>query len=93
MKKIVLFSMATLLSYYFVGCSKSNSNTLGPMPTITGFTPKTDTVRGLLTITGNNFSAIPGNNIVKINGISASVNSATETQLVVTIPPGVAGSC
>ena len=94
MKKITLLLITTISIYYFVSCSKSDSPTPQlPPPTITSFTPTTDTVGGQLIITGTNFSTAASDNVVKINGVLATVNFATATQLAVTIPSGVSGSC
>ncbi len=41
-----------------------------------------------LTIVGQNFSTTPANDVVNINGLAATVVSATATQLVITIPTG-----
>jgi len=41
-----------------------------------------------ITIDGTGFSTNPGSNTVKINGVTATVVSATQTQLIVTIPTG-----
>ena len=41
-----------------------------------------------ITIYGQGFSTTPGNDVVKINGVSLTVLSATATQLVVQLPPG-----
>lgn len=45
----------------------------------------------VVTITGTGFSTTAANNVVTLNGKSVTVNSATETQLSVVIPPA-AGS-
>ncbi|HYC84718.1 MAG TPA: FG-GAP-like repeat-containing protein, partial [Chryseosolibacter sp.] len=42
-----------------------------------------------VTITGDNFSTAPSENLVRFGSIQASVQSATETQLVVIVPAGV----
>ena len=41
-----------------------------------------------VTITGFGFSAVPGNNMVGFNGVMATVNTASEGELEVVVPPG-----
>ncbi|MEP7339809.1 MAG: IPT/TIG domain-containing protein [Acidobacteriota bacterium] len=52
------------------------------------FTPGTGSVGLPVTIYGTGFLATPSANIVKFNGVTASVIAATNTQLSVTVPPG-----
>ncbi|MDJ1499470.1 DUF7619 domain-containing protein [Xanthocytophaga agilis] len=59
------------------------------IPTISNFTPEQAQVGEQLTITGTNYQTVLSDNSVKINGVRASVVSATETQLIVTVPAGV----
>jgi YD repeat-containing protein len=61
--------------------------------TITGlallnFTPSRGPVGTRVTIQGQGFSAVPAENQVGFHGTLAPVLSATDTQLVVTVPPG-----
>jgi YD repeat-containing protein len=55
---------------------------------ISGFSATQGAAGTQLTIDGTGFSTTPGNNTVTINGVTATVVSATATQLVVTIPVG-----
>ena len=57
-------------------------------PTITNFTPASGPVGTAVTITGTNFSAIPGNNTVRFNGIIASVTTSTTTNITTSVPSG-----
>lgn len=52
------------------------------------FTPGSGTIGSQVTIYGTGFSATAGSNTVKFNGVTASVTSATKTQLIVTVPTG-----
>jgi len=54
--------------------------------TITEFYPEKMITGRELTIIGTNFDPIPANNVVKINGELATVNSGTTTSLIITIP-------
>ena len=56
------------------------------VPTITSFLPQTGAVGSTVTITGTNFNATPSNNVVYFGGVKAPVNSASATQLSVTVP-------
>ncbi len=58
-------------------------------PTISNFTPETASQGTEMTITGTHYEPVAKDNVVKINGVLATVVSATETQLVVTVPAGV----
>jgi len=57
-----------------------------PAPTISSFTPETDTVGAQVTITGSHFSSIPGNDTVKFNGQPAGIVSASPTQIIALVP-------
>jgi gliding motility-associated-like protein/uncharacterized delta-60 repeat protein len=57
-------------------------------PTITNFTPGNGMVGATVTITGTNFSSIPSNNIVEINGIVAVVSVSSLNSLTVAVPSG-----
>jgi hypothetical protein len=59
---------------------------VGPVPTITNFTPQTDTIGARITISGTNFSSTPQNDTVKFNGVVAQVISASWSQLTVIVP-------
>src|SRR5688572_799685 len=87
-------------SYIFVlflfslnmGCGKSDSpdpNPPQPTPGITGFSPLAAAAGEQVTITGSNFSTNTATNNVKFNGTTATVSTATTTQLIATVPAGV----
>ncbi len=44
-----------------------------------------------MTISGQNFSATPANDIVQLNGLTATVLTASASQLTVQVPTGVTG--
>jgi len=58
-----------------------------PPPTISGFTPASGPKNTTVTITGSGFSASPAENVVTLNDVPCPVNSASSTELKVTIPP------
>jgi ribosomal protein L18E len=58
------------------------------VPTISDFSPKSGVKGDVITITGTNFSTIAANNIVKFNGVTASLVDATSTELKVAVPGG-----
>lgn len=60
----------------------------GDIPVITGFNPRSANIGDTVTIVGANFSDVPANNIVYFGAVRAFVNSASKTNLVVTLPPG-----
>lgn len=57
----------------------------GALPVITDFTPATGSAGTPITITGSNFSAGGAGITVTVAGVPATLNSATTTQLVVTV--------
>ncbi|MCW9709179.1 beta strand repeat-containing protein [Fodinibius salsisoli] len=59
-----------------------------PQVTIDDLNPKSGPVGTSVTITGANFSATASDNAVRFNGTEATVNSASTTELVVTVPQG-----
>jgi len=59
-----------------------------PPPVIMSFTPASGPAGTTVTITGSNFSSDAPGNIVRFGTVQASVISATETQLIVTVPGG-----
>lgn len=68
--------------------SSSSSAATASAPTITNFPPASGTVGSTVTITGSNFDAFALHNQVSFNGVSATVVTASTTQLVVTVPTG-----
>ncbi len=61
-----------------------------PLPTIQSFGGQ-QTVGGSLTISGTGFSPTPASNTVMFDTVAATPTSASQTQLTVTIPTGIAG--
>ncbi len=64
--------------------SRQNTN----LPSIAEFTPSSGAVGASVTIYGTAFSSTPGLNTVKFNGVTASVVSASTTQIVTSVPVG-----
>jgi alpha-tubulin suppressor-like RCC1 family protein len=60
---------------------------IGPGSAIS-FSPSSGPIGTAVTITGTNFSTIPAENVVYFGATKATVNSATASQLVVTVPAG-----
>ncbi|HJR64636.1 MAG TPA: Ig-like domain-containing protein [Gemmatimonadaceae bacterium] len=60
--------------------------TTAASPTITAVLPDPLVPGATATITGTNFSATPASNLVTIDGVSATVNTASATALTVTLP-------
>jgi gliding motility-associated-like protein len=58
------------------------------LPKITSFSPGAGNEGISVTITGENFGATASANIVKFNGTTATINTASTTQLEVTVPTG-----
>ncbi len=65
-------------------------NTVSSLPlfTIASFTPTSGPVGAVVTFTGTNFSAVPLNNTVKFNGLSALVTASSSTTITAVVPAG-----
>lgn len=75
--------------FLFFACSKNNDPSPAPTPSvlaIKSITPDSGFVGTEILITGTNFTNIPAQDIVQIAGITATVNSATNSQLKITVP-------
>jgi gliding motility-associated-like protein len=79
---------ADLAATNFNGTSISVLRNAILFPTISGFTPTSETAGETVTITGTNFDAIPANNIVTFNGTPAVVTLSTPTSITTTVPAG-----
>ncbi|RYE18770.1 MAG: hypothetical protein EOP51_21250 [Sphingobacteriales bacterium] len=55
-------------------------------PKISSISPSQGMVFGAVRITGTNFSPVVEGNVVRFNGFPAIVNSASKTELIVTVP-------
>jgi hypothetical protein len=82
---------ALLAAFLVVSCGSDEST--GPTepdnaPVISSITPTMGEIGTEVTITGRRFSPIPDSNHVAVGLMSATVLSASDTQLVVTVPPG-----
>lgn len=75
-------------AYDPVGNLLSISRFSSAQTAVINFVPSSGPVGTVVTINGSNFSATPGQNTVTFNGTSATINSATTTKLVATVPPG-----
>ncbi|MCP4124827.1 MAG: hypothetical protein GY751_24055 [Bacteroidetes bacterium] len=80
MKKYLVLLLAIV---YMTGCGDDEILILH---TISSISPDNGTFSTIVTITGSGFSAVPGDNTVTFNGIPATVNSSTTTQLIVVVP-------
>lgn len=63
----------------------------GTTPTVASFTPTNGKCKDVITITGTNFSTTPSGNTVKFGLGTATVLTATATQLTVETPPAGGG--
>jgi len=79
---------AAIYAYDAVGNLLSISTNPSSQVSIMGFVPTSGPVGTTVTISGTAFSTTPSQNAVQINGTSATVASASATQLVVTVPSG-----
>ena len=75
-------------SYDAVGNLLSISRQGSSLLSIIEFTPKSGPVGTTVNLFGTGFSTTPANNTVKFNGVTAAVTSATQTEIVATVPSG-----
>jgi len=82
---IVIMAVITL---FWGDCRKNNNTTTitGTMPAIVSLSVAGALANSAISIYGTNFSAVVANNTVTFNGITAKVNSASATEIVVTVP-------
>ena len=70
------------------GSGSINGFTFIPGVTLSDFSPLSAPVGTSVTITGKNFSPVTANNIVYFGGVTATVTSASSTELKVLVPAG-----
>lgn len=85
---IAIFISCTLL----FSCSPSASEPVNNTPIITSISPISGNVTDLDTIKGLNFNSNASLDSVFFNGVSAKIISATENQLIVTVPQSATGN-
>lgn len=77
-----------------VSVTINNEKTVGTVftmvapPVIAGVTPSSGLGGAVVVITGKNFSVVPAENVVTINGLAAVVKSSSTTQLTLALPAG-----
>jgi YD repeat-containing protein len=79
---------AAVYTYDAVGNVLSIARQSAGVVSILQFFPKSGTVGQNVTLYGTGFSATPSQNTVTFNGTSATIVSATTTQIVATVPTG-----
>ncbi|OQP44886.1 hypothetical protein A4H97_08810 [Niastella yeongjuensis] len=73
----------------FISCKKEDDTAeISTLPSITSIWPDSGPEMTIVTINGKNFSAVPGENQVKFNGVDAAVIEAGDRQLQVVSPKG-----
>ncbi|RDY61656.1 IPT/TIG domain-containing protein [Flagellimonas nanhaiensis] len=91
MKKKILFGLSLLALIFYVSCGKDDDSTTTPEQEeveITSFSPGSGEPGTEVTLIGKNFGKTASGNTVKFNGTTATVTSATATQLKTTVPNG-----
>lgn len=74
-----------------VGGNASNSQSFSVTPVISSLSVSSGIVGSNVTLTGTGFSGTLANNTVKLNGVNATVITASGTELVVTVPQAASG--
>jgi len=89
MKNLIPFVTILIV---FASCKKeSTDQPIASPPVTTSISPSSGQPETLITISGTNFSTITNENVVKFNGVSTTVTSASASSLVAKVPVG-AGS-
>ena len=78
----------TLYTYILLFSFLFSAQLLIAQPTITSFTPTSDTVGATVSITGTGFNTTTANNIIFFGATRATVITATATSLIVRVPTG-----
>jgi sugar lactone lactonase YvrE len=99
-REVLSFSFFLLLTagLSLAGCPKPSSafapgvDASAPAPVIAGFSPTKASFGATLLIEGSHFGITAADNAVRLNGVEATVTSATATQLAVTVPKNKACS-
>lgn len=90
--RITLFNFLSLLSIILLAglyaCSSSDEDEPSESAEITSITPETGILNTAVTINGKGFGAAISDNIVKFNGVEATVVNASATQIVALVPSG-----
>jgi IPT/TIG domain len=87
MKKLLTSILSLLFLLLIISsCHKNDDPPVQPPIKITGFAPAQSFAGTDFIINGTGFDPSAANNTVKINGLAATVKSATATSLTVTIP-------
>jgi len=76
---------------FVISCKDGDPEVQAPevQPPLTpGFSPASGVVGTAVTITGDHFATTASANMVKFNGVAATVQSATATQIIVIVPEG-----
>ena len=83
------FFLFLLCTAFAISCSKDNTNEVLPevLPEVISIEPLTGILTSTVTVTGKNFSTSIAENEVTFNGKPAIITAATETELVVQVPP------
>ncbi|WP_190808865.1 IPT/TIG domain-containing protein [Flagellimonas sp. S3867] len=87
MKKLQ-YPLLILFGIILITCGKDDGPESPKPATIASFSPTEGEVGAQVTITGTNFGATASDNVIKFNGTTAAVSSATATTLVTTVPQG-----
>jgi hypothetical protein len=77
--------LSALFSLILSSCSKEQNK---PLPEVEDVAPMFVPVGATVVVSGNNFSTTTPNNQVTFNGVPGTISSASQTQLIVTVPIG-----
>jgi len=72
---------------FLIGCTKTPAPTSVPL-SITNINPNCGAPGATIIITGTSFGDTQGSSVVTFNGVPATVNSWTNTQIEVLVPSG-----
>lgn len=88
MTRLFAFGALIVAAIVFLQACGSDDENDAQVPAIMDFAPKEGLPATVVTIYGSNFNALPDQNIVRFNGVTATVTEARSTSLKVTVPTG-----
>jgi serine/threonine protein kinase, bacterial len=89
MKTYSIYSLLLCTFFILAGCKKNSGGDNPPVvspPSVSGINPTSGPKNTAVTISGNNFGTDAGKVAVSFNGLAATVQSVTNTQIVALVP-------
>ena len=85
--RALLFTIILLILATWFSCEPNRVDSIPQNPEFTNFTPSSGGKGTTITLNGKEFGTSVGNVSLKVNGLSATILSVTDTQITATVPP------